>query len=132
MLVPHDVNNNPVGKVRWYWSLYLVASKEVTAAADKYVFSDLFSSELVSTGDFVGLYKDLYILSIVNISFSDNGYYWCQIISDQTCLSPSPYVNISSSVTTASDVNSCSLSVNSGNNPVCASMTNEFFCQLQC
>ena len=117
--VPHDVNNNPVGRVRWHRSLDLVTSEEVTAAADKYVIS-LHSSELVSTGDFTGLYKDLYVLSIINISSSDNGYYWCQIISDQTCLSPSPYVNIS--VVTATK-DKCSFTYQPSS-PVCAVMTN--------
>ena len=95
VLVPHDVNNNPVGRVRWYRSLDLVTNEELTAAADKYDFKDLYSSGLVPTGDFAALYKDLYVLSIINISSSDNGSFWCQIISDQICLSPSSYVNIS-------------------------------------
>ena len=119
MLVPHDVNNNPVGRVRWHRSLDLVTSEEVTAATDKYVFNDLHFSELVQTGDFAGLYNDLYVLSIINISSSDNGYYWCQIISDQTCLSPSPYVNIS--VVTATK-DKCSFTHQ--HSPVCAVTTN--------
>ena len=123
MIVPHDVNNNPVGRVRWYRSLDLVTSEELTAAADKYDFKDLHSSGLVLSGDFAGLYKDLYVLSIVNVSSSDNGYYWCQIINDQTCLLPSPYVNIS--VTTASNANGCSFGVDYENNSDCSNITNE-------
>ena len=112
--VPHDANNDPVGRVRWYRSLDLVTSEEVTDDLEHE--SRLHSSNLVMTGDLAGLYEDLYVLSIVNVSFSGNGYYWCQIVNNQTCLSPSSYVNIS--VTTTSTESSCF--VDYDNNPVCA------------
>ena len=125
--VPHDENNNPVGRVKWYRSLDIVTSEELTHTDDhhNYVLRDLIASELVSAGDFagLGLYKHLYVLSINNISSSDNGYYWCRILNNQPCLSPSPYVNVS--VTTVSDVDNCSFTVNPENNPVCANMIND-------
>ena len=98
--------------MRWYRSLDLVTSEDVT---DEYI-SRLRLSYLVSSGDLAGLYKDLYILTILSVSSSDNGYYWCQIINNQTCLSSLPYVNIS--VTTASTENSCFFDYQS--NPVYA------------
>ena len=113
--VPHDVNNDPVGRVRWYRSLDLVTSEDVT---DEYMIRDIHESVPVSSGNFTGLYQDLYALSIVNISSSEGGYYWCQILSDQACLSSSPYVYISVNTTSEYTDNDCSIDYQS--NPVCA------------
>ena len=77
------------------------------------------NSEPFSSGRFAGLYKDTYILLIHNISSSDSGYYWCQIITNGTCFSPSPYVNISVNTVSKDEGTQC-LWVNYGVNPVCA------------
>ena len=115
--VPRDVNNNSVSKVRWFRSLDLVTSEDVTDEHDAPVrpaSNPFMSSYYILTG----LFRDLYSLNIRNISSSDNGYYWCQIITNETCLSSSPYVYISvSTVSTASF--SCSFH-DYESSPVCA------------
>ena len=45
--VPHNVNNNPVGRVRWYRSLDLVTSEEITDSME-YSVAESFSSIPVS------------------------------------------------------------------------------------
>ena len=122
VFVPRDANNNSVGRVRWYRSLNLVTSEDVTGVHDTQL---VHSSSPFSYGFLTGLFRDTYSLSIRNITSSDNGYYWCQIIANETCLSPSPYVNIS-----VRDVSYSTASTDSlvypllyhayGSNPVCA------------
>ena len=121
MYVPHDVNNNPVGRVRWYRSLDLVTSRDIT---DEYYFRELYTSVLVTSGGLAGLYKDLYVLSILDISSSDNGYYWCQVVASRICLSPSFYVNISVSTASAEDTLQCPslASVDYQDDPLCATV----------
>ena len=122
VVVPRDGNNNPVETVRWYRSIDLVTSVDIT---NEYTIQKgLTSSEPFSSGRFAGLYGDTYILLIRNISSSDSGYYWCQIITNETCSSPSPYVNIS--VSTVS-TDQCPF-VDYWDNPVCANVTT---CDLQ-
>ena len=113
--VPHDVNNNTVGRVRWYRSSDLISCKDVT---DKYDAQVRLASNPFMSGNLAGLFKDTYTLIIRNITSSDNGYYLCQIITNETCLSQSPYVNIS--VSTASTESSPCPSFDYGSNPVCA------------
>ena len=123
--VPRDESNNTVGTVKWYRSIDLITSVNIT---NEYIIQrGASSSEPFSSGRFAGLYKDTYILLIRNISSSDSGYYWCQIITNETCSSPSPYVNISVS-TVSTDQDALILSVDYGDNPVCANVTT---CDLQ-
>ena len=121
MYVPHDQNNNPVGRVSWYRSLDLVTSEDVT---DEYYFRELHTSVLVTSGGLAGLYKDLYVLSILDISSSDNGYYWCQVVANGICLSSSFYVSISVSTASAEDALRCSslASVDYHDDPLCATV----------
>ena len=92
VFVPHNANNDPVGRVRWYRSLDLVTSEDVSGDYEVLLH---YSSIPISFGHLTGLFRNVYALVIRNVSYSDNGYYWCQIIANETCLSPSPYVNIS-------------------------------------
>ena len=117
MYTPHNVSDNPVDGVIWYRSLDLIT------VTDEYKPSGSSPSLLTATsGILAGLFRVTYTLTIRNISSSDSGYYWCQIFNNQTCLSPSPYVNISinTSSMTAEDMPPCP-SVNYMENPVCAS-----------
>ena len=103
--VPHDENNNSVGRVRWYRSLDLVTSEDVTDEQDTVIRYKLGSIPIMS-GTLTGLFKDTYLLIIRNISSLDNGYFWCQIITNKTCLLRSRYVNISVN-TTSTENNAC-------------------------
>ena len=113
--VSRDVNNSAAVRVRWYRSLDLVTSEEVTDEHDARVS---FASLPAMSGYLTGLFRDSYALIIRNISSSDNGYYWCQIIANETCLSPSPYVNIS--VSTVTNEGFLCPSFDYVSNPVCA------------
>ena len=112
--VPRDVNNNPVGRVRWYRSLNLVTSEDVTDEHDVQINSASLPAN--STG----LFRDTYSLIIRNITSQNNGYYLCQIITNETCLSRSPYVNISVSTASTSTESPPCPSFDYGENPVCA------------
>ena len=92
MYVPHDVNDNPVGRVRWYRSLDLVTSEDVT---DEHAVQINSASLPVMSGNLTGLFRDTYSLIIRSIGPANNGYYWSQIAADDTCTIPSPYVKIS-------------------------------------
>ena len=92
MFVPRNENNNPVGRVRWYRSLDLVTSEDVT---DEYTVQNHSASLPVMSGNLTGLFRDTYSLIIRSISPANNGYYWSQIVADDTCTIPSPYVKIS-------------------------------------
>ena len=64
------------------------------------------------------LFNDEYTLSIQNFTTSDFGYYWCQIVVNDTCLLlPSPYGHIAENTT----ARACSASVlRQGGLPICA------------
>ena len=115
VFVPRNGNNNSVGRMRWYRSLDLVTSEDVT---DEYDTQMRLASIPFMSGNLIELFRDSYTLVFHNISSSDNGYYCCQIITNGTCLSPSPYVNIS--VSTAATENPPCPSFDYGSNPVCA------------
>ena len=115
---PNNVSDNLVDGVIWYRSLDLIT------VTDEYKPSGISPFLLsANSGNLAGLFKVIYTLTIRNISSSDSGYYWCQIINNQTCLSPSPYVNISinTSLMTAEDMPPCSY-IDYMKNPVCASI----------
>ena len=80
VFVPHE----ELGRVRWHRSLDLVTSEDIT---DEYVVQIQSASLPVMSGNMTGLFKDSYSLIIHNISSSDSGYFWCQIITNETCLS---------------------------------------------
>ena len=42
-----------------------------------------------------GLYIEYFRLRIIDFAVDDNGYYWCQIVVNDTCLQPSAYGHIS-------------------------------------
>ena len=92
MYVPRDENNNPVGRVRWYRSMDLVTSEDVTDEHDAVVRP---ASLPVMSGNLAGLFRDTYSLIIRSIGPANNGYYWSQIEANDTCTIPSPYVKIS-------------------------------------
>ena len=87
-----DENNNSVGRVRWYRSLDLVTSEDVTDEYDAVVRPASFT---VMSGNLAGLFCDTYSLIIHSIGPANNGYYWSQIVAKDTCSVPSPYVKIS-------------------------------------
>ena len=118
VVVPCDGNNNTVGAVRWYRSIDLDTSVDIT---NVYVIQEGYGSysEPFSSGRFTGLFRHTYRLVIHNISSSDGGYYWCQITINGTCSSPSPYVNHSVSTMPIDEGIQCPL-LDYGGNPVCA------------
>ena len=67
--VPPDVNNNPAGRVKWYKSLDLVTSEDLT---DEYDVLVRLAALPVMSGNLIGLFRNTFYLIIHNISSSDN------------------------------------------------------------
>ena len=111
--------------MRWYRSFDLVTSEDVN---NEHVVRIHSASHSVVSGNLAGLFRYTYALIIRNVSSSDNGYYWCQIVANETHFSSSPYVNLSvnTSSTSYRDIPPCPspASVNY-ENPVCATILNE-------
>ena len=86
--------------VRWYWTgseeLAGVSGTWITNDSSGYSLTAAQSSDPVVNGVYIGLFYDQYSLTILNFNSSDLGYYWCQIIINNTViLQPSQFLNIS-------------------------------------
>ena len=91
VIVPRDVNNNSVARVRWYRSVYLnlTNSEDVT---EEY----MTQKQLTELPSAPGLFRETHRLIIRSISSDDSGFYWYRIITvtNESCSDPSPYVNL--------------------------------------
>lgn len=86
--------------VRWYWTgseeLAGVSGTWITDDSSGYSLTAAQSSDPVVNGVYIGLFYDQYSLTILDFNSSDLGYYWCQIIINNTVvLQPSQFLNIS-------------------------------------
>ena len=99
--------------VRWFRSMDVTratSSTEViaTSVSSEYIltrtqFPGAVTSSTVDTNCTQGsLYKDMFLLSIPNFTTDKDGYYWCQIVINDTYLQPSQYAWFY-----AADRNSC-------------------------
>lgn len=86
--------------VRWYWTgseeLAGVSGTWITNDSPGYSLTAAQSSDPVVNGVYIGLFYDQYSLNILDFNSSDLGYYWCQIVINNTVvLQPSQFLNIS-------------------------------------
>ena len=86
--------------VRWYWTgseeLAGVSGTWITDDSSGYSLTAAQSSDPVVNGVYIGLFYDQYSLTILHFNSSDLGYYWCQIVINNTVvLQPSQFLNIS-------------------------------------
>ena len=86
--------------VRWYWTgseeLAGVSGAWITNDSPEYSLTAAQSSDPVVNGVYIGLFYDQYSLTVMNFNSSDLGYYWCQIVINNTVvLQPSQFLNIS-------------------------------------
>ena len=86
--------------VRWYWTgsgeLAGVSGTWITDGSPGYSLTAAQSGDPIVNGVYIGLFYDQYSLTILSFNSSDLGYYWCQIvINDTIMLQPSQFLNIS-------------------------------------
>ena len=86
--------------VRWYWTgskeLAGVSGTWITDGSPGYSLTAAQSSDPIVNGVYIGLFYDQYSLIILSFNSSNLGYYWCQIlINDTVMLQPSQFLNIS-------------------------------------
>jgi len=92
-------HNNPT-TVRWYWTQCGdsagVDGTLITEGFPGYSLNAVSSTDPIVNGMFIGLFYEQYRLTILSFSASYVGYYWCQIvINDTVLLKPSQILNIS-------------------------------------
>ena len=127
--VPHDNNNTPLGTVNWFRSVGLKTDKMIGPLEEivgKYNITVTIRKEsfIDEASPFYQLYRDLYELTIRNISSSDNGWYWCEIEGNETCFDRSLFVNISVNTSISSiGPDSVCQSFRYGSSPACATST---------
>ena len=86
--------------VRWYWTgsgeLAGASGIWITDGSPGYSLTAAQSSDPIVNGVYIGLFYDQYSLTVLSFNSSDLGYYWCQIvINDTVMLQPSQFLNIS-------------------------------------
>ena len=81
----HDPQTNV--SVRWYWSGdQEAAGVRGTLLTNSSKYSLLINLAVTSLPNKSALFNDYYTLIIQNFATSDFGYYWCQIVVNDTCL----------------------------------------------
>ena len=109
---PHDPNTDL--SVKWYRSTTEEIARErgelITEVSGKYTFSMSRATSAVNDSQSLvdGLFLDVFILTIDNFNSTvDDGYYWCQMVINDSCLEPSDIGHIALN---PSVMNSCSIS----------------------
>ena len=109
---PHDPNTDL--SVKWYRSTTEEIAREwgemISEMSGKYTFSTSRASLAVNDSQSLvdGLFLDVFILTIDNFNSTvDDGYYWCQMVINDSCLEPSDIGHIALN---PSVMNSCSFS----------------------
>ena len=98
---PHEHNSNL--SVKWYKRtpdiLDCQESELTSAMSDRYTFSKTSSLTAFNNSENIinGLFLTVFRITINNFnSSSDNGYYWCQMVVNDSCLEPSRIGSINS------------------------------------
>ena len=96
---PHDSSSTL--SVKWYKSVTEETARkygqEITEVIGKYDFSTQRASAPISNNQSIvnGLILDIFELTILEFdSNTDDGYYWCQLLINDTCLEPSDFGHI--------------------------------------